>query len=65
MVTGIQYNAEAGDRLTLPSGTVYSTFTHQGATYYWCSKAAVKDEHGGGEWPGQKPDETEEEECPW
>ena len=66
MVTGQQYNAEQGDRLSLPRGTVYSTFTHQGATYFWCSKKASEkeDEHGTGEWPGQK-DDVEEEECPW
>ena len=64
MVTGLQYNVEAGDRLSLPKGTIYSTLTHQGATYYWCSKKAEDDEHGKGEWPGQK-DEVDEEECPW
>ena len=64
MVTGQQYNVEAGDRLSLPKGTIYSTLTHQGATYYWCSKKAEEDEHGKGEWPGQK-DEVDEEECPW
>jgi len=64
MVTGQQYNVEAGDRLSLPKGTIYSTLTHQGATYYWCSKKAEDDEHGQGEWPGQK-DEIPEEECPW
>ena len=64
MVTGLQYNVEAGDRLSLPRGTIYSTLTHQGATYYWCSKKAEHDEHGQGEWPGQK-DEIPEEECPW
>lgn len=38
MVTGDRYNVEAGDRLYLPRGTIYSTMTHQGASYYWCSK---------------------------
>jgi len=38
MVTGDRYNVEAGDRLFLPRGTLYSTMTQQGASYYWCSK---------------------------
>ena len=52
MVTGTQYNVEAGDRLVLPRGTVYSTLTHQGASYYWCSKPAPE-EKDEGQWPSE------------
>ena len=65
MVTGTKYNVEAGDRLTLPRGTMYSTLTHQGATYYWCSKKAPEvDEASGGQWPGHG-DVPDDEERPW
>ena len=40
MVTGMQYNAEAGDRMYIPRGTTYACMTHQGVSYYWCSKKA-------------------------
>ena len=65
MVTGQQYNVEAGDRLSLPRGTTYTTLTHQGATYYWCSKEAQEERSGGGAGDGQLTGEIPEEECPW
>ena len=65
MVTGTQYNVEAGDRLSLPRGTMYSTLTHQGASYYWCSKEATDQGQGDGQWPSAGNEQEEEEECPW
>ena len=67
MVTGKQYNVEAGDRLSLPCGTMYSTLMHQGASYYWCSKEALEERGAGGAGDGQWPggEGQAEEECPW
>jgi len=65
MVTGQQYNVEAGDRLSLPRGTTYTTLTHQGATYYWCSKEAQEERSGGGAGDGQLTGDIPKEECPW
>ena len=41
MVTGLKYNVETGDRFYMPRGTIYASMTHQGATYFWCSKKAA------------------------
>ena len=67
MVTGKQYNAETGDRLYLPRGTIYASMTHQGATYFWCSKAVADDGLGSNQWPSGEntAQQDAQEERPW
>ena len=67
MVTGKKYNADTGDRLYLPRGTVYASMTHQGASYFWCSKPAADDGQGSGQWPSgdSNVQQTTQEETPW
>ena len=67
MVTGIQYNAEAGDRMYIPRGTTYACMTHQGVSYYWCSKKAEMDGSNTNTWPGAENDAEQEKagEMPW
>jgi len=67
MVTGMQYNAEAGDRMYIPRGTTYACMTHQGVSYYWCSKKAEADGSNSNTWPSAENDAEQEKagEMPW
>merc|ERR1712039_381781 len=60
MLTGKQYDVQEGDRFYMPRGTIYASMTHQGASYFWCSKKAAPDGQGTNQWPSNENDSQQE-----